>query len=75
MAGVVRGEINKEITEKYEALSKVYGIRYKVYIWRTASHLLMKEKLQDISGLAEKPFGKAITMGKQGPCTMNTSTF
>ena len=28
MAGVVRGEINEEITEKYEALSKVYGIRY-----------------------------------------------
>ena len=54
MAGVVRGEINEEITEKYEALSKVYGIRYKVYIWRTASHLWMKEKLQDILGLGRK---------------------
>ena len=54
MAGVVRGEINEEITEKYEALSKVYGIRYKVYIWRTASHLWMKEKLQDILGHGRK---------------------
>ena len=53
MAGVVRGEINEEITEKYEVLSKVH-IRYKVYIWRTASHLWMKEKLQDILGLGRK---------------------